>query len=149
MGQPQPVVQPVPFDFEAAYIPPYFKTGMYLVEVEKVKLNINSEPVLTFKVLDSHNNSMVNARKTINFFVSSDSNAAKNLWIEKLTEVLQALELKSITDLSVLVGQHLVMSMSHAGRETLPSFRKSTDFDKTWQPLSVRIAREKLQTASF
>ncbi len=133
----------VPFDFSASFIPPYFNTGMFLMEIEKVKLNVRGEPVVTFKTLDSPDGRMVNARRTTNFFIQSDAIKSKTLWTEKFTEVLNALGLKSISDLSVLVGQHLVMAISQAGRDSLPNFRKATDFDKTWQPLSIREKQTK------
>lgn len=138
MTQPAYKQEPVPFAFSAAFIPSYFKTGMYLVEVEKAKLNVRSEPVLTFKVTDSPDGKMVNARRTENFFLNSESEKGAKLWEEKLTEVLTSLGLRTIADLAELVGQKLVMSFSKPGREELPNFRKATDFDKSWQPLSTR-----------
>jgi len=140
MGQAAYVQKPVPFAFNASFIPTYFKTGMFLVEIEKVKLNKRLEPVITFKVLDSPDGKMKNARRTDNFFINSESVKGSALWKEKLTEILNSLGLREISDLAALVGQHLVMSINEAGRETLPSFRKSVDFDQTWQPKKVRDA---------
>ena len=131
----------VPFDFEASYIPSYFKTGMFLVEVEKVSLNKRAEPVLTFKVLDSPDGKMINARRTENFFTSSESVKGQALWREKFTDLLNSVNMRKIQDLTTLVGQKMVLAITQPGRETLPNFRKQADFDRTWQPKHVRDAQ--------
>jgi hypothetical protein len=149
MQQSQQAESPTypPFAFTNDYIPSYFKAGMYLVEILTAKLNTRNEPVMTFKVVEGFGGAMKNARRTENFFINSDSIAGKKMWREKLTELNTSVGVREIADEAALKefeGHQLVMSFSKPGRDTLPNFRKATDFDPTWQPIGSRTPNQPL-----
>ena len=134
---------PTLFEFKTKFQSPFFNKGMYLVEIEKVALNSRKEPVITFKVLDGFEGKMKNARRTQNFFINDEDAKGRDIWEDKFTDVMRALALDQMTDLSILVKGKLTMGFSEPGRKTTPFFTSEARFDTAWQPKAKPVVENK------
>ena len=123
-----------PFAHKDQYEELFFAKGMYLVEVDRVKLNRRNDPFITFKVIDSESGKMVNAFKGVNFNMSSTSIKAAKLWNDKFSQLKKAVGIKDMTYLEELSAKRLVIYMSKPGTDELPNFRPEADFPKQYTP---------------
>lgn len=117
-------------EIQGGYQEPYYDRGYYLCKIVDPKLNSRGEPCLSLNVVESFDGRRINSYYCINFFLKSQSDKQRILWVQKIKELIRAMGLKSLKDMAVLDQQYVTVFYSKAGYSPLPSFQNPDMYAK-------------------